>query len=340
MPSLLIFWSARMINRRHLLGLAGAGLALPLSHRMAHPQASYPNRSIRLVVPRTAGGSVDIIGRGWSEGARTTLGTSYIDNVGGGGGRIGTMTVVRAPPDGHTLLIGSTSEMVLTPLMDTEPYDPIKDFAPVGIMSTSPMIIAVHPSLPVKNLKELAAYANANPGKVSFGSPGAGTLGHVTAESCKQLIGIKDAVHVPYKGGSAAIADLMGGQLTYATTSISSSVVDLDTAGKIRIIAVTSEERSVAMPDLPSPKEQGYPDFVAQFFIGLFAPANVPTAILDRLATVTREAMQDQALRKKLLAAGFDIPESTRASAAQFVRSEITRWQPILKSAGLVRKES
>ena len=327
-----------MIDRRKLLELAGASLAFPSGLLAARAQGRFPDRSIRIVVPRSPGGSVDVIGRGWSEKVRNTLGQSHIENMGGGGGRIGATAVARAPADGYTLLIGSTSELVLNPLLEKQPYDPIKDFAPISILSTSPLIMGVNPNIPVKNLKELIAYAKANPGKINYGTAGAGTIGHVAVELFKQRAGLPDIVHIPYKGGAAAVQDAIGGQVTFAAVSISGAVVDLHQAGKIRIIAVTSQDRPEASPDLPSIAEQGFPDLVTIFFIGLFAPTGVPEAILNQLEKVTGDAMKDAALRKTLLNAGFDVPNSSRAQATKFVEDEFRRWGPVLKSADLTRQ--
>ncbi len=241
-----------MIDRRRLLRLAGAGLAFPTVLQSAQAQGKYPDRSIRLVVPRVPGGAVDVIGRGWSEKVRQTLGPSHIENMGGGGGRIGATAAARAAPDGYTLLIGSTSELVLNPILETLPYDPIKDFSAIATLSTSPLIFAVDPGLPIHNLKELAAYVKANPGKANYGTAGAGTIGHVAVELFKQVAGLKEFVHVPYKGGAAAIAEVVGKRLTLGTVSISGAVVELHQAGKIRIVAVTSEGRSEALPSGPA----------------------------------------------------------------------------------------
>ena len=327
-----------MIDRRRLLQLTGATLAVPSTLHWAYAQGKYPDRSIRVVVPRVPGGAVDVIGRGWSEKVRTTLGPSHIENMGGGGGRIGATAVARAAPDGYTLLIGSTSELVLNPILETLPYDPIKDFTAISTLSTSPLIFAVDPALPIRNLKELTAYVKANPGKANYGTAGAGTIGHVAVEMFKQVAGLKDFVHVPYKGGAAAIQEVVGKRLTLGTVSISGAVVDLHQAGKIRIVAVTSEGRSEALPELPSVVEQGYPDLNVLFFIGLYAPAGVPASILEQLEKVTQVAMKDPALRKTLHSAGFDVPESDRVSAAKFVQEEFKRWGPVLKSAGMLAK--
>ena len=297
-----------MIDRRRLLQLTGATLAVPSTLHWAHAQGKYPDRSIRVVVPRVPGGAVDVIGRGWSEKVRTTS-VRAISKTWAAVAAIGATAVARAAPDGYTLLIGSTSELVLNPILETLPYDPIKDFTAISTLSTSPLIFAVDPALPIRGLKELTAYVKANPGKANYGTAGAGTIGHVAVEMFKQVAGLKDFVHVPYKGGAAAIQEVVGKRLTLGTVSISGAVVDLHQAGKIRIVAVTSEGRSEALPELPSVVEQGYPDLNVLFFIGLYAPAGVPASILEQLEKVTQVAMKDPALRKTLHSAGFDVPE-------------------------------
>ena len=237
-----------MIDRRRLLVLAGSSLAAASALSQTFAQGSYPTKSIRLVIPRTPGGSVDVIGRAWSEKVRNTLGASHVENVGGGGGRIGADAVARAPADGYTLLIGTTSELVLNPLLAKQNYDPVKDFAPIGFLSTSPLIIGLHPDVPANNLKELAEFMKANPDRANFGTAGANTIGHIAGEMFKRIAALPKLVHIPYKGGAAAMQDVMGGRLAFGIVSISGSVVDLHEAGKLKIIAVTSSERLEAAP--------------------------------------------------------------------------------------------
>ena len=324
-----------MIDRRRLLAMAGSSLAVPFVPSQTFAQDGYPAKSIRLVIPRTPGGSVDVVGRAWSEKVRTTLGASHVENVGGGGGRIGADAVARAPADGYTLLIGTTSELVLNPLLAKQNYDPVKDFAPIGILSTSPLIIGLHPDVPANDLKELAEFMKANPDRANFGTAGANTIGHIAGEMFKQIAALPKLVHIPYKGGAAAMQDVMGGRLAFGIVSISGSVVDLHEAGKLKIIAVTSPERLAAAPKIPSVLEQGYKDMVIEFFIGLFAPSGVPPEIMSRLETSTIAAMKEPSLRKLLQDAGFEIPSSNRETAAAFVKSELARWAPVLKAAGL-----
>jgi tripartite-type tricarboxylate transporter receptor subunit TctC len=329
------FWSEHMIDRRQFLQLTGAGLAFGLGQQTSHAQGSFPDRSIRVIIPRTPGGSVDVVGRGWSERVRKTLGPSHLENMGGGGGIIGATTAARAPKDGYTLLIGTTSELVLNPLLAKQDYDPVADFTPIGILSTSPLIFALDAKIPATNLKEFIAYAKAHPHSINYGTAGANTIGHVAGEMLKQVAGLPGAVHIPYKGGNAAIQDVLGGRLTFGVVSISGNVVDLHKAGQLRIIAVTSQDRIEAAPELSNVVEQGYPEMVTEFFIGLFAPSGVPASIIDKLESTTRNAMMDKAFRDVLNNAGFEVPDSNREKATRFVQSELMKWAPVLKAAGM-----
>ena len=324
------------VSRRSLL-LATAGSALCVSVRNSKAELIGHDRPIRVIVPRTPGGSVDIIGRGWSEGVGRLGCQSFIENIGGGGGRIGTGLVERATPDGYTLLIGSTSEIVLSPLVEGGLSN--VDLTPVGILSTSPLAICADPSLPIKDLHDLATYAKANPDKLNFGSAGTGTIGHVEGELLKQVMSLKGLTHVPYRGGAAAILDVVGGRLTFAIVSISASIVQMNRANKLNVIAVTSSTRSEVAPDLSNVVEQGYPQLATEFFIGLFAPAAVPEPILNELEQATRSAMQDEKLRKTLLEAGFTVPDINRTAAKTYIQSEIKRWGAVASAAGLVAKQ-
>jgi tripartite-type tricarboxylate transporter receptor subunit TctC len=246
------------------------------------------------------------------------------------------MAAARARPDGYTLLLGTTSELVLNPVLAPQPYDPVRDFSAIMIMSVSTEIIAVHPSVPARDLKQLVAYAKANPGKLNYGSAGAGSVSNLVGELFKQSAGLPDIVHIPYKGGNAALSDLIAGQITISTPAISGSVIDLHRAGNIRVLAVTSEQRLGAAPDLPTAIEQGFPGLVTQLFVGLFAPAGTPQPILDQIERATRGAMQDKDLQAKLTAAGFEtVTDSSPAKAAQYLQAEITRWTPVLKASGM-----
>lgn len=326
------------MNRRDvlLLGLGTVAAAATGDFR-AFAQSAYPQQPIRLIVPRSAGGVLDVIGRAWAERVSSHLGTVTVENRGGGGGVTGTAAVAHAPADGYTLLLGSTSDLVLNPVLASHsPYDPVKDFAPIGILAISVASIIVHPSVPAHNLKELAAYAKANPGKLSYGSAGTGTMANLCGELFKKLAGTPDIVHVPYKGAAAGYGDLVAGHIQIMASNVTGNMLEMHRAGQVRILAVATDHRLAAAPEIPTTAEAGYPDLIAQLFVGVFAPAATPKPILDRLVTVTREAANDKEFQHTLETAAFEPlvgfgPEQTK----KYLDEEIARWTPILKVSGL-----
>jgi tripartite-type tricarboxylate transporter receptor subunit TctC len=321
------------MNRRDLLA---AGLALLSMSAFAsrRTRAAYPERPIRLIVPFAPGGATDVVGRLWADRVRPALGTVVIENKASGGGALGTSEVARAPPDGYTFLFGNTSTQVLLPvLMSTPLYDPIKDFAAIFILCTSPAVIVVHPAVPARTLNELIAYAKANPGRLAYGSAGAGTLTNLAGELFKQLIGAPDIVHIPYKGSAPGITDLVSGHIQMMTPNIGGPLLDFHRAGKVRILAVAADTRLRAAPDIPTAIEAGLPGMVAANFNGLFAPAGLPGAIVDRLAGATRKLMADDAFDKLLVASGFEPTAASGPIEAQhLVADELARWTPIMKA--------
>lgn len=319
-----------MLKRRDFLQFSAGGIAAALASRPAAAQGSYPDRAIKLVVPRAAGGVVDIIAREWS-GKVKGLGTVYIENMGGGGGVIGATSVARAPADGYTLLVGTTSELVISPLLGKQPYDPVASFEPIAIMCDSPAAIVVHPSVPVSNLKELVAYAKQHKNGLSYGSAGAGTVSNLAGELFKEIAGLPDIVHVPYKGGAPAVSDAIAGQIPISTPMMSEQIWELHRQGKLKVLAVASEKRLRAIPDLPTAVEQGFPDLVARLFFGLFAPAKTPKEIIGKVEQATKVAMQDPELKKNFEAGGFETLDTINsAAAADYVAKEVARWKPIL----------
>ena len=319
-----------MLKRRVFLQLSAGCLAAVLAPHYAWAQAAYPERAIKLVVPRAAGGVVDIIAREWS-GKVKSLGTIYIENMGGGGGTIGAASVARAPADGYTLLLGTTSELVISPLLGQQSYDPVASFEPIAIMCDSPAAIVVHPSVPVSNLKELVAYARQNKDRMNYGSAGAGTVSNLAGELFKQVADLPDIVHIPYKGGAPAVADAIAGQVPISTPMMSQQIWELHRQGKLKVLAVASERRLSAIPDLPTAVEQGYPDLVARLFFGLFAPAKTPKPIIAKVEQATQVAMQDPDLKKNFEASGFEtLATIDAATAASYVAKEVVRWRPIL----------
>ena len=321
------------MDRRSLLASALASLAataVPFAAR------AYPDRNIRLVVPFSAGGATDVVGRLWAERMKPLLGTVVTENRGGGGGVTGAAEVARSAPDGHTFLFGNTSTQVLIPaIIPNPPYDPLKDFVGVYIVCNSPTSIVVHELVPARTLQELIAYAKANPGKLSYGSAGAGTLTNLAGELFKQLIGVPDIVHIPYKGAAPGVADLASGHIPMMTPNLGAALLGFHRAGKVRILAVNATERSKGAPDIPTAIEAGLPGMVAGNLNGLFAPAGIPKPIVDQIADATRKIVADPDFQRILIASGFEPltdsgPEQTRA----FVAEETARWKPVMKATG------
>jgi tripartite-type tricarboxylate transporter receptor subunit TctC len=322
--------------RRDVLKFAASLPAAALMPGAAFAQR-FPERPIRLVVPFSAGGVVDVVGRQWVERVQPLLGTIVVENQGGAGGTIGAAGVARAQPDGHTMLLANTSVMVLNPaIMSRPPYDPAKDFAPIAIIAISASGIMVHPSVPAANLKEFIAYAKANTGKLSYGSAGSGTMTHLAGELFKQLIDAPEIVHVPYKGAGPSIADLVSGHIPMATINVTGQLLELHRAGKIRILAVTAPQRLKGAPEIPTAIESGLPNMVAQLFTGLFVPAGTPKPIIEQIHQASHKAMAEPGLLKALTDSGLEpISDSGPEQTQRFIQEEVARWTPIVKAAGL-----
>ncbi|HLH97542.1 MAG TPA: tripartite tricarboxylate transporter substrate binding protein [Xanthobacteraceae bacterium] len=326
------------MNRRELLA-AGLGL-LPMLIALLRPRlarAAYPEHPIRLIVPFAAGGASDVIGRLWAQKVRGDLGTVVIENKAVGGGALGASEVARAGPDGYTLLFGNTSTQVPLPvLMRNPPYEPLRDFAAIYIMCTAPNVIVVNQAVPARTLRELIAYAKANPGRLSYGSAGTGTLCNLAGELFKQLIDAPDIVHIPYKGSAPGLADLVSGQIPMMTPNIGGPLIDLHRTGKVRILAVAAETRLRAAPDIPTAREAGLPGMIAANFNGLFAPAGVAAATIAQLAGATARLMTEQSFQDLLLASGFEPTASSSPHEAQrLVADGLARWTPIMQKLNL-----
>ena len=326
------------MHRRDVLafGLASVWTAA-LRSLPASAQATYPERPIRLVVPRAAGGVVDVVARLWAERAKPQLGGIVIENQGGGGGTIAAIAVARAAGDGYTLLAGTTSELVINPVIMSQPsYDPIKDLVPISITAVSVSSLMVHESVPARTLQELIAHARANPGTLSYGSAGTGTPAHLCGELFKTLAGLPDIVHVPYKGAAPGLADFFSGHIPMMTASISPPVLDMHRAGKIRILVAGTNRRLAGAPDIPISTDVGFPDLITQQFMGLFAPAGTPKQIIEQIAGLTREITADKDFQNKLVQAGFEpVTDSGPQATATYVHEELVRWTPLLKASGL-----
>ena len=325
------------MNRRKLMTMGLAGLsASVLSPIAAFAQSRYPERPIRVIVPFSAGGATDVVGRLWADRLRGALGTVVIENKASGGGALGASEVARAQPDGYTLLFGNTSTQVLLPVLMSPPlYDPIKDFAAIYILCLSPTVIVVHPSVPARTLAELIAYAKANPGRLSYGSAGAGTLTNLAGELFKQLIGAPDIVHIPYKGSAPGLTDLASGHIPMMTPNIGGPLIDFHRVGKVRILAVAAKERLRAAPDIPTAIEAGLPGMIAGNLNGLFAPVGIAQPIIEQIAEATRQMMGDADVQRILVSSGFEpILDSGPEATRQFIAEELARWTPIIKTTG------
>jgi tripartite-type tricarboxylate transporter receptor subunit TctC len=327
------------LSRRQLLKRAASAVALAATTRNASAE-EYPSRPIRLVIPYTAGAAGDQIGRPWAERIASILGPTYVENIGGAGGAIGSAAVAQSAPDGYSLLLGNGSTQVMIPLASSQPtYDPLRDFRAIYRLITSTLAFAVHPSLPVKDIKELVAYAKANPGRISYGTPGVGTGNHLVGEMFRQLSGGADIVHVPYRGMGPATNDLIGGQIPLVIAVMSSQLLQLHQSGKLRLLAVTSEKRLAGAPEIPTVIESDMPDLRYAGWFGLFAPKATSDAIVDRIATVTRTVMAEATLQDTYRAQGMEPDaDSSPAKFQRLVEDEFARLGPIIKSIGLKRE--
>jgi tripartite-type tricarboxylate transporter receptor subunit TctC len=328
--------NAMNVCRRRFLQLAAGAAALSSVPQTAWAQA-YPARPIRLVVPFPPGGAFDFVGRPWADKMKALLGTVVVENMGGGGGSLGAAAVAHAAPDGYTLLLGGTLPHVNEALVKGKPlYDPVKDLDPIAGIAANFLCIAVHPEVPVQTLKELIPYAQANPGKLSYGHAGVGSIQHLTGELFKSLAGAPEIVPVAYRGTGPQITDLIGGHIQLGVPGVTGQVFELHRSGKIRVLAVTSPTRLTAAPELPTAAEQGFPGLIVIGSIGLFAPARTPIGIIAQIAQATRMAVAEPSYKQMLIGAGIEPtldsdPEKFRRSLA----ADVALWAPVVKALGL-----
>ncbi len=318
------------MKRRDLLKL---GLALPVASVWAQ---GFPARPLRLVVPFPPGGPTDLFARQYAQRLAGVLGQPVaVENRAGASGAIGSAEVMRAAPDGHVLLFGTASTHALYNLVNPKPqYDSLKDFAHVAVVGGAAIVFAAHPSQPA-TLKGALDAARAAPGKLRYGSPGSGTMMHLATERLKRDSGV-DLVHVPYKGSAQAKADVLGGQIELFTDTLGASLAD-HRAGKLRILAVASSQRSAQAPDVPTVDEAlGTRGFEAVLWNVVAAPAGTPAAVLEALSAATAKALADPALQESL--ARFAIEPQTGSNpqaAAAYVRAEMGRWKPVVDAVGV-----
>ncbi|MGY4831471.1 tripartite tricarboxylate transporter substrate binding protein [Sphaerotilaceae bacterium SBD11-9] len=318
--------------KRHLALTALAALALAAAGS-AQAQAPYPNKPIHIVVTFTTGGAPDILARLIGDKLQTAWGQSVIiDNKPGAGGNTGADSVAKAAPDGYTVVLGTVgTHSINGALYKKMPYDMVKDFAPVTLLATTPNMLVIHPDVPAKTLKEFIALGKKE-GKMTFASSGSGTSIHVSGELFKTMTGI-DMEHIPYKGRASAIPDLLGARVTMMFDNMPSSL-PLVREGKLRALGVTSAQRSAAAPDIPTLAESGLPGFEAVSWFAMFAPANTPAPIVDKLQAEVSRILKSPEISKKLLEIGLDPVGGTPAELAAYQKSEITKWAKVVKDSG------
>ena len=305
-----------------LLALACAGSAFA---------QRYPTHPIKVIVPWPPGQATDLAARMVAERLTPVVGQPLVvDNRPGAGGVIGCEAAAKSPADGYTLVAGSSGPISISPNVQKVAYNPLKDFAPISLLAVNPFVLVVNPKIPAKNTKELIDLLKANPGKYSFASSGAGATSHLMSVLFNSMAKV-NAVHVPYKGSSQSITDVVNGQVAYTIETVP-AVAGLVKAGKLRALAVTGSKRAEAMPEIPTIADT-LPGYEMFGWIGLMAPAGTPVRITDRLSAETRKIMQDPEIRKKFLAAGMEPAGNTPKEFAEFIRKQNDRYGAIVKEA-------
>ncbi len=311
-------------------GFLPAVLALP-----AQAAEQYPTRPIRFVIPFPPGGGNDILGRAFAEKMGERMGQQWVaDNRGGASTIIAAEIVARAPADGYTLFLGTNTTLAVIPsLREKIPYDPIKDFDAISLMSSSPYLLVVNPGFQAKSVKELIALAKAKPGQLNYASPGFGTSNHLSFELFKSMAGV-NITHVPYKGTGPMITEILGGQVPMMLAS-TASVRPLVLSGKLRALGISIAKRSPAMPEIPTIAEAGVPGFNNASWVGLIGPRGLPPAIIARLNSEIAAVIKGGDLRDKLASQGFMPEASTPQQFAAHIRDELDRFRKLVKSAGI-----
>src|SRR5215469_16062772 len=320
------------MRRREILTLlGGAAMILPAA---AGAAGVFPNRPIRLIVPYPPGGGTDIVGRVLGDKLRASLGQPIvIDNRGGAGGVLGTELAAKAAPDGYTLVLVPTSHVINQSIYAKLPYDTIKDFAPITMVASTAILMAVNPRVPADSVKAFVAAAKANPKTIAnYGSAGVGTVFHLTGQLFNRLSGL-ELQHVPYRGGGPTVTALLAGEIPLAFETMLSLGPHVR-AGTLRALAITSARRISVMPEIPTSDESGFPTLVADNIYALFAPAGTPDAILTRLHDATVAALALPEVRDKLRAQGADVVGSSSAELAAYVAKEIPQWAALARKAG------
>jgi len=325
-------FTSRRAACKALLAVAAAACAAPA---VADDAAGYPNRPVKVIVTYAPGGANDITARLYAQALSEALGQPFVvENRAGASGIPGTDAAGHARPDGYTLLLGAGGTMTINPgLFKRLPYDPLKTFAPVGLLARSPLVLVVPPSLPVKTMQEFLAYARKQPQGVTFASPGAGTPLHLAGELFSRSAGI-EALHVPYKGSTPALNDLMAGRVDMMFDVLGSSMQFVQ-AGNLRALAVSSPTRSPQLPDVPTVDEEGVKGFDVTSWFGYFAPAGTPQAIIDKLNAAINKAAASPAMRDHLAPMGMVPAGGTPQELRTIVETEKAKWADVMAKAGI-----
>ncbi|HEX2198270.1 MAG TPA: tripartite tricarboxylate transporter substrate binding protein [Burkholderiales bacterium] len=295
---------------------------------------AWPAKPVRIIAPFAPGGSADTLGRIVAQKLGEALKESFVvENRPGAGGAIGSELVARAAPDGYTLVVSGVASHVIAPSLPRgTPYDPVRDFTHIALFGGPPAVLVVNPAVPAKDLHELVALLKKEPGKYSYGSPGNGTHGQLVAELFKQLAGVQ-MQHVPYKGASVAISDLMAGHIPVASTTLTTAAAQIH-AGKARALALSSPARLPDYPTVPTYAEMGYQDLVATVWFSLSGPAGMPPGIVQRLNAEVRKALEAPDTRQRLRPEGIEPGTLDAREFTAFVESELKRWAPVVKASG------
>ena len=318
-----------------VLGLivsASAAASIPVAHAQAPAARDWPTRPVRLIVPFPPGSGVDIVSRHVAPRLSEGLGQPVVvDNRGGAGGVVGAEVAAKSPADGYTLLMGTAGILTVVPALAKVNYNVQRDFSPVSVVASVPSVLVVHPSLPVKTVRDLVTLARSRPGTINYATTGNGTLPHLAAEFLRLRASI-DIVHVPYKGSAPAITDLLGGQVEMFFANMLSAMPHI-TSGRLRAVAVSSVKRSAVLPAIPTMIEAGYPDFEASTWFGLLAPSGVPPEILQRLHAEVVKLLAGKELQQRLASEGAVVVGNTPAEFAAYIRDETEKWTRVVKAA-------
>ena len=309
-------------------------LAAAAGAASAQQTSAYPVKAVRLVVPYPPGGSNDVLSRVVAQSLGANLGQPLIvDNRAGAGGMIGAEHVARSDPDGYTLLNVQASFATNAAIRAKMPYDTARDFAYLGMMAIGPMLVIVHPSMPVNSVKELVQLLKKRPGALNYGSTGIGGINHLSTELFRKMAGIS-IVHVPYKGVALALTDLIGGHVQLVITSLPSAYTQVQ-AGRLRALAIASAQRSAFAPGVPTVSESGVPGYIVDLWWGLAVPARTPAPIVERLAAGLAKSLQSEDLKQRFSREGAEPTTMPRQAFAAFVANEITRWREVARDANI-----